>query len=329
MERTSSTARYVLCIHIGASSRHAAILDMSGKVVLRDSLAEAPATRVTRDYEELLGDALRALTSLIARATAEGMDKEAIIGGGAIVPGTVDPTSGYVGLLPSLPGLRNTYVGQDLSQGMREAVGRLVPFWVENDANGAGLVELRFGGGKDLKDFAVLILETGLGGALILNGSLYHGHTSRAGEIGHITVAPQGPLCPCGSRGCLETVASGRAVLLAIRDSSSPLAGKEDLHYHDVIQAARAGDQEVVGVFQRMGRYLGIGIANLVNILNPARVVLSGQLADAAAFFLEAAEEEMGNRVFQGMSCELAVSDCLQDLEVRAALSTFLYCDAR
>jgi glucokinase len=123
----------------------------------------------------------------------------------------------------------------------------------------------------------------------------------------------------------LETVASGRALLLAVRNSSSPLAGKEDLRYRDVIQAARVGDEEVLGIFRRMGHYLGIGIANLVNILNPARVVLSGQLAGAAEFFLEAAEEEMRNRVFQGTNCELDVPDCLENLEVRAALSTFLY----
>jgi predicted NBD/HSP70 family sugar kinase len=298
---------------------------MSGRVLVRDDLVEAPATRVTRVYDDLLGDALGALTSLVQQAAEMGVAKEAIIGGGVIVPGTVDPVTGYVGLLPSLPGLRNTYVGRDLSQGMVDTVGWLVPFWVENDANAAGLVELRFGADRNVRDFAVLIFETGLGGALILNGSLYHGCTSRAGEIGHITVAPQGPLCPCGSKGCLETVASGRALLLAVRNSISPLAGKEDLGYRDVIQAARAGDQEVLGIFQRMGHYLGIGIANLVNILNPARVVLSGQLAAAAQFFLEAAEEEMGNRVFQGMNCELAVSGCLEDLEVRAALSTFLH----
>jgi predicted NBD/HSP70 family sugar kinase len=316
---------HALCLHIGASSRHAAIVDLAGNVVLRDTMIEPPEERCRRNHEELLGDGLNALTSLIRQAEARGIPEEAIVGGGVIVAGPADTETGYVRVLPSLPALQGTHLVRDLEEGLEASAGRRVRFWLENDAKGAGLAELYLGESRSVRDFVVLLLGAGLGGALIQGGELRHGHTHQAGEVGHMTVQPDGPLCPCGSRGCLETVASGKAILRAVRQSGSSLAGRPDLHYLHVVAAAQAGDQEILGVFQRMGHYLGIGIANLVNILNPCKVILTGQLARAAEFFLPAVKEELNNRVFQGMDCELLVSKLLDDLEVRAALSTFLH----
>jgi predicted NBD/HSP70 family sugar kinase len=117
-------------------------------------------------------------------------------------------------------------------------------------------------------------------------------------------------------------------LLHAVRNCCSALARRENLHCREVLDAAREGDKEIVEVLRTVGRYLGIAIANLANIFNPAKVVLSGHLARAAHFMMAPVEEEMRNRVFQGMNCDLEVSGCLEDLEVRAALSAFLsnYC---
>jgi predicted NBD/HSP70 family sugar kinase len=322
--KSTATARYVLCVHIGASSRHVAILDENGEVLLKNQKLESPKIRKNLDYKELLADAVDALTSLVKRAVQEGMDANSILGGGAIVPGSVNPETGYVGLLPALPGLRNCYLAQDLTAAMERVLARKVAFWVENDANGWGLSEQRFGNGKGIKDFLVVIVCTGLGGALFLNGALYHGHTQRAGEIGHTTVLPDGPLCACGSRGCLETMASGGAILKAILHSKSPLRARENLTYQEVIDAAESGDQDVIGILNRMGHYLGIGLANMVNTLNPAKLILCGQVNKASRFFQQGMEEEMSHREFQGTNCELVISDRLDDMEIQAALATFL-----
>jgi glucokinase len=322
--RDKSTRRLVLCAHIGASSRHVGILDEGGDVVLTAEKLEPPSVRRNLHYKDLLSDAVGALTSLVGQARREGIDPRCIIGGGAIVPGSVNPETGYVGLLPALPGLRNTYLARDLAAEMANVLGRQIAFWVENDANGRGLWEHRFGDGKDIKNFFVLVLCTGLGGSLFLNGALFHGHTWRAGEIGHTTVLPDGPLCPCGGRGCLETMASGKAILKSIQYSNSPLRLRDDLTYQRVIEAAKAGDEEVKESFHRMGHYLGIGLANVVNILNPSKLILCGQLNPASRFFLPGIEEEMNHRVFQGTDCNLVISENVADMEVRAALVTFL-----
>jgi glucokinase len=314
----------VLCVHIGASSRHVAIMDENGTVLLKDEKLQPPMIRRSLEYKDLLADTVGALTFLIKKAVQQGIDTKAIRGGGAVVPGSVNPDTGYVSLLPALLGLRNTYLARDLATAMESVLRQPVPFWIENDANGRGLWELRFGYGKGLRDFSVVIVCTGLGGSLFLNGELYQGHSRRAGEIGHTTVLPDGPLCACGGRGCLETMASGGAILRSIRTSNSPLRTQDHLTYLQVFEAADRGDKEIVDILDRVGHYLGIGLANMVNTLNPERMILCGQLNHGSKFFRPGVEEEMTHRVFQGADCELVISDHLVDMEVRAALGTFL-----
>jgi predicted NBD/HSP70 family sugar kinase len=107
--------------------------------------------------------------------------------------------------------------------------------------------------------------------------------------------------------------------------SRSPLAAQKDLNYDSLIAAAEAGDQEILGLFHTMGQYLGIGIANVANTLNPSKIILAGHLACAAKFFWPATKESFGNRIFAGMDCDIKVSELQDNAEVMAGLSTFLY----
>jgi glucokinase len=266
-----------------------------------------------------------AIQALLARAEEGGLNCNRIFGGGAVVPASVDPIHGYVRMPPGIRGLQNTNLARDLESAVECILGRRIPFWIENDANGAALAERYFGSAQNSPDFVVIILCTGVGGGLFLNGSLRHGHTFMAGEIGHTTVHPDGPLCPCGGKGCLETLASGRALLRMARASRSPIAAKRNLNYTSMIAAAEAGDKEILGIFSTMGQYLGIGIANVANTLNPSKIILAGHLTLAEEFFLPSTKDSMGNRVFAGMDCDLEVSKFRDDAEVTAGLSTFRY----
>ena len=241
------------------------------------------------------------------------------------MPASVDAEQGHVRFPPSLRGLQDVNLGADLHQCVEQTTGLSLPFWVENDANGAGLAESYFGAACGVRDFVTVLLCTGVGGALMLDGVLHRGHTSMAGEIGHITIFPNGEQCPCGSRGCLETRASGKALIQAARESNASLANKVDLHYADLIAAAKAGDEQILGIFRSMGQCLGIGIASIVNVINPAKVIISGSVAKGSEFFMPSVEEELRNREFAGMDCKVLVSELLEDAEIRAALSTFLY----
>lgn len=322
---TETGQTYVLGIHLGASSQHVGILDPSGKVLAEQSLREPPHIREERPYQDILKRACSDICSVIAQAEKNGVQRADIVGAGVIVPAPVDTERGFVQRAPSLRGFEDVYIGHDLQQRLVAETALDIPFFVESSGRGYALMESYLGGQSGVRSFVTVFLGTGLGGGLMLDGTLYHGHTNMAGEIGHIVIHPNGRQCPCGSRGCLETVASGLGLLRDTKLTKSPLASRNDLHYLDLVDAARAGDMEIRDLFATMGRNLGIGIASIINLLNPAKVILTGKLANAAEYFLPDVQIELRNRAFLGMGCSVEVSRLLEHSELRAALSTYLY----
>jgi predicted NBD/HSP70 family sugar kinase len=155
-----------------------------------------------------------------------------------------------------------------------------IPVFVENDANLVTLAEHWFGMAKGLENAVVVTIEHGTGSGLIFNGKLYRGAQGLAAEFGHTKLVFDGPLCQCGERGCMETHTAAFAILHEAAKAGFRVP-KRPLDYHErsrliqaIIAKAEAGDQSMTGIFEQMGRYLGLGIANLVNLLNPQRVVI-------------------------------------------------------
>lgn len=183
---------------------------------------------------------------------------------------------------PNLPGWDRV----PLRQLIEDSLG--IPTTLENDANAAVLGEHRFGAGRGVAHMIYVTVSTGIGGGLILDGRLYHGATGMAGEIGHTTVLPYGPLCGCGNRGCLEALASGSAIARRARERVAhgvptriaDLAGNDPelITAKLVAEAASEGDAEARGILAEAMNYLGIGMANLVNLLNPELIVIGGGL---------------------------------------------------
>jgi glucokinase len=161
-----------------------------------------------------------------------------------------------------------------------------LPVVLDNDANLAALGEHVYGAGRGEDNMVYITVSTGIGGGLILGGRLYHGFADGAGEFGHMTLLPNGPLCGCGNRGCLESLASGTAIARDARDLAACGRGEQILAAAGgdpasitaitVATAAAAGDAVAQSIIARAARYLGIGIANIINLLNPSLVVLGG-----------------------------------------------------
>jgi glucokinase len=178
-----------------------------------------------------------------------------------------------------------------------------VPVVVENDAAAAAWAEYRFGAGEQRNDLIVLTIGTGIGAGLIINGALYRGHFGIAGEPGHIRVVPGGRLCGCGNRGCLEQYCSGSALVRAAREVAQERPGDavrlmqlahDDIANIDgpvVTKAAQEGDPAAVDCFDEIGRWLGQGLADLAALLDPARFVIGGGVAEAGDLLLTAARE--------------------------------------
>ncbi len=178
-----------------------------------------------------------------------------------------------------------------------------LPVVVENDANAAAWGEARFGAGKSENHLLFVIVGTGIGGGIVLDGALYRGRFGMAGEIGHICVVPGGLRCGCGNKGCLEQYASGQALVREAREVAQfdsavaarlrELAGDtaEGITGPIVTQVAREGDPVAIDLFAELGRWLGVGLANLAAVLDPGCIVLGGGVSEAGELLLKPTRE--------------------------------------
>ncbi|MEU9750148.1 MULTISPECIES: ROK family transcriptional regulator [Streptomyces] len=227
---------------------------------------------------------------------ATGIGRQKVIGVGLGVPGPIDVVSGTLGSTSILPG----WTGINPSE---EMAGRLgVPVYVDNDANLGALGELVWGSGRGVKDLAYIKVASGVGAGLVIDGQIYRGPGGTAGEIGHITLDESGPVCRCGNRGCMETFTAARYVLPLLRSSHG-----RDLTMERVVQLAREGDPGCRRVIADVGRHIGSGVANLCNLLNPSRVVLGGDLAEAGELVLAPIRESVSRYAIPSAARQLSV----------------------
>ncbi|HAW60418.1 MAG TPA: hypothetical protein DCW86_03015 [Actinobacteria bacterium] len=223
-----------------------------------------------------------------------------VLGTGLGVAGLVDWEEGMVTFSPNLP-----LKGVPLREEVRSFFG--LPTFVDNDANVAALGECRYGAGERSSNLVFIILGTGIGGGIIVDGKIYRGTRGYAGEIGHMVIDPRGPLCGCGNHGCLEALASGQAIAVRAREAVAggrassilELAGGkvENITAKTVTTATGKGDVLGREILSEAGRMLGIGLANLVNVFDPEIIIAGGGLAEAGELILGPAREELEKRV--------------------------------
>ncbi|GAA4721343.1 ROK family transcriptional regulator [Pedococcus ginsenosidimutans] len=214
--------------------------------------------------DEGMERAVRLLLDLVEKAGKTMGDVRAV---GVGIPAPVDRVSGQVGSESILPGWRGVAVGHEMA-------GRLqAPVDVDNTSNLAALGELRCGVLQGVQHGVYIKLSHGVGAGLILDGDIFRGAAGTAGEIGHLTIDENGPVCRCGNRGCLETYIGSRGLLESLAASHGPLS------LRDVIHRALAGDAGCRRVLEDAGRHLGVAVAGVVNLVNPEVVVLGGQLS--------------------------------------------------
>jgi glucokinase len=221
---------------------------------------------------------------------------------GVGLPGLTDFHRGRALFLPNLPGhWRDVPVAEILATRVN------CPAFVLNDARMAALGELWYGHGRTVKTMVFLTIGTGIGGGVVIDRKLRLGPLGAAGEIGHQTILPDGPPCGCGNRGCLEALASGPAL---IGEGVRLMTSGQAPHLREMIagdasritpanmaQAAAAGDSAVRGAIVRAGRFLGIGIANVITVLNPELVVLGSEVAVAGELLVDTIKREVRDRV--------------------------------
>jgi len=265
---------YAVGVDFGGTNIKIGLVHGPGRVVATQILS---ARRYGRPAAFIRGvsEAIAALVS------SRGIRRLAGVGIGA--PGPSDAQRGIVHSLVNVPGWRHVPLGRQLE---RRLGCRCV---VDNDVNLFTLGEWRFGAGRGTRNLIGITLGTGVGGGLVVDGRPYRGSSGAAGEVGHMVIDPAGPRCHCGSRGCLEAhVAAGAIVRMgreALRHSHGPLRtiarqAHGRLTSQLIGRAARQGDPAARRIWAEVGRFLGIGLANLVNLLDPDRIVIGGGVAN-------------------------------------------------
>jgi glucokinase len=265
-------AQYSIGIDLGGTNLRAAAIDESGKML--DKIAGS--TNFTEGRDAVLGDIISSITKLRDRF---GADRLAGIGVG--VPGFIRIKEGFITNSNNLPYLENFPVRDEIERRLRARV------ILENDANAAALGEKWIGAGRDVADLVLLTLGTGIGGGIISNGRVLRGYVGMAGELGHITVVPNGNPCGCGNQGCLEKHASATAVVAM----AHMLHLGENVTSKDVYALAReAGEvgEKAREIWRVVGESLGVALASLVNTFNFPLYLLSGGMLPAWEFFAPA-----------------------------------------
>jgi len=281
-------------IDLGGTKILVLVADADGHVIGRERVP----TRVDEGAEAVISRIVDATRSAAAGAN---VDLATVRAAGVSAPGPIDAAAGVITQPPNLPGWHDV----PLAQILRDRLG--VPVVLENDANCQGLAEHQFGAGRGYRHMIFVTISTGIGGGIIIDDELYVGASGAAGEFGHIIVAAEGPTCGAGHVGCLEAFASGAAIAARAREQiaagglvrTARMAGQAPpLSAETVFLAGEQGEAEAAEIIAEAGRYLGLGLASLINAFNPQAIVLGGGLTNMGDAILRPAVETARARSF-------------------------------
>jgi predicted NBD/HSP70 family sugar kinase len=317
----------ILGLEIAVGFLTLVMTDLRARVLWRRQISTTEDNKrlAVASQSEVLGCAER----LIAKAILEtDATKHTMYGIGVVMPGLVDREQGTLLSSGSL-GWGLTPIGAL----WKEHFG--LPVVLANEAKASALAERMAGVAKGIDNFLYLSAGRGLGGGLVLDGKVYGGEESFAGEIGHVIIDPDGPQCSCGSRGCWEQLVGVEAVFRrlhqAVTDGRAPkllaLVGKnvDSMDMHQILEAAQSSDQGVLDILDDVGRVLGIGIVSLTNVLNPKMIVFGGELSLVAKYVLPRARKEVKERGLAATrSVDIQVSAFQFDASVMGAVALIL-----
>ncbi len=284
--------KYRIGVDVGGTNVKIALVDTNGNIVYSNSIP----TRAEMGFEYTISSIKQAVSDLMKETKTS---KDVIEGIGFGFPGQIDCTNGIVRLLPNIPGWVNVPIAKIMQDEFQ------IPTKVDNDVRCAALGELNYGAGKGCQNLICITIGTGIGSGLIINGKIVRGADNAAGEIGHIklNMSDESPICGCGDTGCLEAYASGPAIVALAEEY---IKGGKSTKYRElanpditpyvVAEAAKQGDAVAKRIFAIIGRYIGIGLASVVNLLNPEKIIIGGGVADAGDIIIKPIEKALKDR---------------------------------
>ncbi len=294
--------KWIVGIDIGGTKIAVSIGNGSGSILTRAVFSSEQGKKVKQSIEQIQDT----LETLLAEYKIKKQD---IFGVGVGVPGAINPKSQVILKSPNLPSWEGIPLHKILTQKLK------LPIAVENDANAAALGEYFFGSGRGINNFIYITVSTGIGSGIVACGYLLRGEKGTAGEVGHMTMVRNGRKCHCGKKGCLEAYSSGTTIAAYVKEAlrkSQPSKFFKNLNPNLitgqlVAEAARKNDRLAIEARISAADYLGIALANLINILNPKRIILGGGVMEETHHFwtpmMAAVKREAWSMAFE--SCEI------------------------
>lgn len=267
--------KYALGIDIGGTNTVVGLVDKEGNVLGTDSVK----TQSFPVLEEYVKTVSKLAKDLIAK---NNVSINEIVGLGIGAP-NANYYTGNIEMAPNLPWKQDKV---PLAKMFRKELN--IPVTITNDANAAALGEKMYGVAKDMDNFIMITLGTGVGSGIVINGQLVYGHDGFAGELGHVIIERNGRLCGCGRRGCLETYCSATGIVRTAKERNTPFLTSKDIY-----DAAVKGDETAIDIFRETGTRLGRALADMVVFSSPEAFVLFGGLAKAGDFIVKYTKEAM------------------------------------
>ncbi len=302
--RLNPNAGLVIGIKLGVYSISCVLTDLDANVLYSTEhiFTSTDPTSAPYNPEATIQLTIQIIDNFLSDAN---IDMKRLLGIGVGINGIVDPEAGVSLMAPHF-GWRDVSIAEPLSRHFD------IPVSLENDVRALTVAEQWFGAGREANHFATVVVGYGIGSGLVANNQLYRGAIGGAGEFGHNLMQPDGPLCSCGKRGCLESLASIPAIIRSITEAlasgeSSMLSGERDLTIDTIAKAAKAGDALTLRVLETAGTWLGFGIANLVNVVNPEILVLHGEALQLGPAYLNPTERAMREHVFNDLTSSLQI----------------------
>jgi glucokinase len=280
-------------IDFGGTKIKIGIINAKGKIIHKDIFS----TDIDQSGQQIIQQIAGCTKQVIADS---GLRSENIAGIGIGSPGLLNPETGQLKIVVNIPQLNDIFIATALHSILN------LPTFLDNDVNAMALGEFYYGAAKGYENIVALTLGTGVGGGIILNGKLYRGTSFTAGEIGHLSIDPNGPVCPCGNYGCLERYIGRDGILARFRLYQSKGLPTRINDFLDngkvtpkaIAQAAEANDPLSIEVLAETGKILGIALASLTNVLNPEIFVIGGGIANAGDLILNSTRHELIKRAY-------------------------------
>lgn len=299
-----SDARFVVGVKVMPGFLVAVVTDLDAEVIAHKELKYSDAqVRQNGSTDTTPAEVVEKVAQLVDDIIKDaGIDRSDILGVGLGLAGLIDSDAGVCRYSPFFG-----WSDVNLASPLTETLGLNV--YLENDVNSLTIAEQWFGHGRGYEHFVVVTVGRGIGVGFVLNGRFYSGHEGGVGELGHVIVVPDGPICSCGRRGCLETMASDRALIQAARDSIaegklSVLSDTENITVEMLVAAADGGDDTARSLITEAGRWLGTGLATIVNLLNPELIIVAGEGVDAGDLRLDPMREALREGRFDSLGID-------------------------